>query len=297
MTARGLGCGERKQVLKPGLHLVATPIGNLGDLSPRALETLTQANLLVCEDTRVTGKLLKMNSIERSMQAYHEHNAARMRPRILRHLEAGESVALASDAGTPLVSDPGYKLVRDVIEAGHEVLAVPGPSAALAALVVSGLPTDRFLMGGFLPAKSGARQRSIEELAKVPASLIWFEAPQRLKATLADLAACLGPRPAAVARELTKRFEEVRRGGLDELAAFYAESAQPRGEIVIVVGPPTDEEKNLTSEDVDRALMEAMTDLSPSAAAASVAAETGLPKRELYRRAVELGKTMKRPVP
>ncbi len=162
-------------MLKPGLHLVATPIGHLGDLSPRALVTLQEADLLICEDTRVTGKLLKLNGVERSMHAYHEHNAGRMRPRILKHLAAGESVALASDAGTPLVSDPGYKLVRDVIEAGHEVLAVPGPSAALAALVVSGLPTDRFLVGGFLPSKSGARIRAIEEVAAVPASLIWFE--------------------------------------------------------------------------------------------------------------------------
>lgn len=273
---------------------MATPIGHLGDLTPRALETLIQADMLICEDTRVTGKLLKANGVERSMLAYHEHNATRMRPRILRHLAEGESVALASDAGTPLVSDPGYKLVRDVIDEGHEVLAVPGPSAALAALVVSGLPTDRFLASGFLPSKSGARKRSVMDVAAVPATLIWFEAPQRLAASLADLADCLGPRPAAVARELTKRFEEVRRGSLDELAAFYREAARPRGEIVIVVGPPSSDPVALTDDEIDQALIDAMGDMAPSAAAASVAAATGQPKRVLYQRAIGL-KTAKEP--
>ncbi len=282
-----MGKHEGTLLLKPGLHLVATPIGHLGDLSPRALSTLKDVDLLICEDTRVTGKLLKLNGVERSMHAYHEHNAARMRPRILKHLAEGDSVALASDAGTPLVSDPGYKLVRDVIEAGHEVLAVPGPSAALAALVVSGLPTDRFLVSGFLPSKKGARKRAIETVAAVPASLIWFEAPQRLKASLQDLATCLGPRPAAVARELTKRFEEVRRGTLDQLALFYAD-AQPRGEIVIVVGPPLAERDVVSDDDIDKALVEAMATMPPSSAAATVAAATGRPKRDLYRRAVEL---------
>ncbi len=279
-------------MLKPGLHLVATPIGHLGDLSPRALSTLKDADLLLCEDTRVTGKLLKMNGVERSMHAYHEHNAARMRPRILKHLEEGGSVALASDAGTPLVSDPGYKLVRDVIEAGHEVLAVPGPSAALAALVVSGLPTDRFLVAGFLPSKPGARKRAIEAVATVPASLIWFEAPQRLGGSLRDLAASLGPRPAAVARELTKRFEEVRRGTLEDLALFYAET-QPRGEIVVVIGPPLADRDAVSDGEVDQALIEAMATMSPSSAAATVAAATGRPKRDLYRRAVDLRRAEK----
>ena len=274
--------------MRPGLHLVATPIGHLGDFSPRALETLRNADLVVCEDSRVTGKLLRVNGVERSLLPYHEHNAARMRPKILEHLARGESVALASDAGTPLVSDPGYKLVREVIEAGHEVLAVPGPSAVLAALVVSGLPSDRFLVGGFLPSKTSARRRAIEELAAVPTTLIWFESPQRLAASLADLAACLGPRPAAVARELTKVFEEVRRGTLDDLAKALAEEKPPRGEIVIVIGPPAAADRALADEDVDEALRAALETGGPSSAAAEVAAKSGHPRRELYQRALRL---------
>lgn len=274
--------------MKPGLYLVATPIGHLGDLSPRALDTLRDADLLVCEDSRVTGKLLKLNGVERSLLPYHEHNAARMRPKILAELDAGKSVALASDAGTPLVSDPGYKLVRDVIEAGHEVLAVPGPSAALAALVVSGLPTDRFLVAGFLPSKSSARRRAIEELAAVPATLIWFDSPKRLAPALSDLALTLGPRPAAVARELTKAFEQVRRGPLDRLAEAYANETPPKGEIVIVVGPPDGHASTLDDDAVDRALSDALQSQSPSAAAAAVAARTGRPRRDLYRRALAL---------
>lgn len=274
--------------MKAGLHLVATPIGHLGDLSPRALETLTDADVVVCEDSRVTGKLLQLNGIQRSLLPYHEHNAARMRPRILEHLARGESVALASDAGTPLVSDPGYKLVRDVIEAGHEVLAVPGPSAALAALVVSGLPTDRFLVAGFLPPKSAARKRVIDDLAPVPATSIWFESPNRLAATLADLTDRLGPRPAAVARELTKAFEEVRRGSLEDLARAFAEEKPPRGEIVIVVGPPSEGEAILGDDAIDAALLDALETSGPSAAAAAVAARTDRPRRELYRRALAL---------
>ncbi|MEM8951023.1 MAG: 16S rRNA (cytidine(1402)-2'-O)-methyltransferase [Pseudomonadota bacterium] len=274
--------------LKSGLHLVATPIGHLGDCSPRSLETLALADLVLCEDSRVTGKLLKLNGIERSLLPYHEHNAARMRPRVLDHLARGESVALASDAGTPLVSDPGYKLVRDVIEAGHEVLAVPGPSAALAALVVSGLPTDRFLFGGFLPPRSKARCRAIEELASVPTTLIWFESAKRLAATLADLAAVLGPRPAAVARELTKAFEEVRRGSLEELAETIAGEEALRGEIVIVVGPPDAEEGAESDEAVNERLRQALETMAPSAAAASVAQQTDRSRKELYRRALAL---------
>lgn len=287
---RGGAAGRRdeRRPLRPGLHLVATPIGHLGDLSARALDTLAGADLVLCEDSRVTGKLLKLNGVERSLLPYHEHNAARMRPKVLDNLARGESVALASDAGTPLVSDPGYKLVRDVIEAGHEVLAVPGPSAVMAALVVSGLPTDRFLFAGFLPTKSVARRRAIDDVATVPATLIWFESPKRLASTLADLAAVLGPRPAAIARELTKAFEEVRRGPLDELASTLAKESSPRGEIVILVGSPNVDANTLSDDDIDEALSEALETKSPSAAAAAVAAATGRPRRDLYRRALSI---------
>jgi 16S rRNA (cytidine1402-2'-O)-methyltransferase len=273
--------------LAPGLHLIATPIGNLGDLSPRALAVLRAADLVVCEDTRVTGRLLHHHGVERPLLAYHEHNAARMRPRILARLQAGGAVALASDAGTPLISDPGYKLVRAAIAAGAEVFAVPGPSAVLAALTVSGLPTDRFLMAGFLPERGAARRRALDELAKVPATLVLFEAARRLPATLAELAAAWGPRPAAVARELTKRFEEVRRGDLVQLAADYARAGPPKGEVVLVIGAPA-EQAPQADDAVDAALGEALATMPPAAAAAAVAAATGRPRREVYRRALAL---------
>jgi 16S rRNA (cytidine1402-2'-O)-methyltransferase len=270
------------------LHLVATPIGNLADLSARALATLRAADLVVCEDTRVTGSLLHRHGIERPLLAYHEHNAARVRPQILARLQAGATVALASDAGTPLVSDPGYKLVRAAIEQGVAVLAVPGPSAALAALVVSGLPSDRFLVAGFLPSKSAARRREIGMLAAVPATLVLFEAARRLPACLAELAEMLGARPAAVARELTKKFEEVRRGPLPELAAHYAEAGAPRGEVVVVIGPPAAAAPAVADDALDTALAAALAELPPAAAAARVAAATGQPRRALYRRALAL---------
>jgi 16S rRNA (cytidine1402-2'-O)-methyltransferase len=274
--------------LAPGLHLIATPIGNLGDLSPRALAALRDADLVVCEDTRVTGKLLGRYGIERALLAYHDHNAARMRPRILARLQAGAAVALATDAGTPLVSDPGYKLVRTAIEAGIEVLAVPGPSAALAALTVSGLPTDRFLVAGFLPERGADRRRAIRELGAVPATLVLFEAARRLPATLVELAAALGPRAAAVARELTKRFEEVRRGPLDQLAAAYAGEGPPKGEVVLVIGAAADAGAPLGEAELDAALAEALATMAPAAAAAALATATGWPRREVYRRALAL---------
>ena len=279
--------GEEGSKLAPGLHLVATPIGNLGDLTPRALAVLRDADLVVCEDTRVTGNLLRLHGVERSLTPYHEHNAARMRPQILARLGDGAAVALASDAGTPLVSDPGYKLVRAAIDAGIELFAVPGPSAALAALSVSGLPSDRFLVAGFLPPRGAARRRAIAELAPIPATLVLFEAARRLPATLAELAAALGPRAAAVARELTKRHEEVRRARLDALAAHYAEAGPPRGEVVVVIGPP-DAAQESSVEDLDAQLSEALEALPPAAAAATVAAATGRTRREVYRRALAL---------
>ena len=282
------GAAERSK-LAPGLHLVATPIGNLGDLSPRALAALCTADLLVCEDTRVSAKLLRRYGVDRALLTYHEHNAARVRPQILARLRAGAAVALIADAGTPLISDPGYKLVRAAIAAGIEVYTVPGPSAAIAALTVSGLPTDRFLVAGFLPPRQAARRRALEELGRVPATLVLFESPRRLAATLAEAAAALGSREAAVARELTKRFEEVRRGALPELAAHYAAAGPPRGEVVLVIGPPQAKAAEaVTGEDLDAALEAALATMAPAAAAATVAAATGRPRRELYRRALAI---------
>jgi 16S rRNA (cytidine1402-2'-O)-methyltransferase len=244
--------------------------------------------MVLAEDTRVTGVLLAAQGEGRRLQSYQEHNAARIRPRILEQLAAGASVALVSDAGTPLISDPGYKLVREAVERGITVTAVPGPSAAIAALVVSGLPTDRFMVAGFLPPGSGARKRAIAELRAVPATLVLFESARRLGATLADLAAGLGPRPAAIARELTKRFEEVRRGALDGLAAEVGAAAPPKGEVVIVVGPPEAGAATADDEAIDRALNEALAHLPLSAAAGVVATSSGRPRREVYRRAIAL---------
>ena len=272
--------------LAPGLYLVATPIGNLADITLRALEVLSAANTIACEDTRVTRKLLRAHGLERAMTAYHEHNAERVRPRLIERLKNGESVALVSDAGTPLISDPGYKLVRAVVAEGLRVSVVPGPSAPLAALVVSGLPSDRFLYAGFLPAKQAARRKVLAELSEIPVTLIFLESPRRLAATLEDMAQLLGARPAAVARELTKLFEEVRRGRLADLAAQYRAAGPPRGEIAIVVGPPNPEAPR--ADDLDDLLAAALEQASLRDAATRVAAETGLPRREVYARALAL---------
>jgi 16S rRNA (cytidine1402-2'-O)-methyltransferase len=281
----------RNSALDPGtLALVATPIGNLGDMTRRAIDCLGQADIIACEDTRVTAKLLSAYDIRTPMLAYHEHNAARVRPQLIQRLNEGQIVALVSDAGTPLISDPGYKLVEAAIAENIAITAAPGASALLTALVLSGLPSDRFLFAGFLPPKSPARRAEIRALATVPATLIFYEAPQRLAKALADLAAMLGPRPAAVARELTKRFEEVRRGTLDALAAHYEAAGQPKGEIVIVVGPPGADaaaDRN-TEADLDAALQAALATNSVREAAALVAAETGLPRRQVYARALRL---------
>ncbi|MCB4767367.1 16S rRNA (cytidine(1402)-2'-O)-methyltransferase [Ancylobacter sp. Lp-2] len=272
--------------LEAGLHVVATPIGNLGDVTVRALETLAGADLVACEDTRVTRRLLDRYGIETPLVAYHDHNAASMRPRLLARLEAGAAVALVSDAGTPLVSDPGYKLVEAAIEAGFRIIPLPGASASLAALVAAGLPTDRFLFDGFLPQKGGARRTRIAELSVIPATLVLYESGPRLPESLADLAAGLGERRAAVCRELTKTFEEVRRGSLPELAAHYAEAGPPRGEIVLVIGPPGASEAS--DADIDVALRRALASLSLKDAAATVAAATGRPRRDVYARALAL---------
>ncbi|GLK83534.1 16S rRNA (cytidine(1402)-2'-O)-methyltransferase [Ancylobacter defluvii] len=272
--------------LDAGLHVVATPIGNLGDVTIRALETLAGADFIACEDTRVTRRLLDRYGIETPLVAYHDHNAASMRPRLLGRLEQGATVALVSDAGTPLVSDPGYKLVEAAIEAGFRIVPVPGASASLAALVAAGLPTDRFLFDGFLPQRSGARRSRIAELASFPATLVLYESGPRLPESLADLAAGLGERKAAMCRELTKAFEEVRRGSLADLAAHYAEAGPPRGEIVLVIGPPDATEAS--DADIDSALRQALASLSLKDAAAAVAAATGRPRRDVYARALAL---------
>src|SRR5262249_48773366 len=228
--------GEQSRIGQ--LIIVPTPIGNLADISLRALEVLASVDAILCEDTRVSAKLLRRHGLHRPLIAYHEHNAERMRPKLLRRLRHGESLALVSDAGTPLVSDPGFKLLRAALAEDIRVTALPGPSAVLTALVISGLPANRFFFAGFLSAKGAQRRSELSELSGIPATLIFFEAAQRLPAALADMAEILGPRPAAVARELTKLFEEVRRAELRELAAHYAAAGPPRGEVVVIVGPP-----------------------------------------------------------
>jgi 16S rRNA (cytidine1402-2'-O)-methyltransferase len=272
----------------PGLHLVATPIGNLGDIGARALATLAGADLVACEDTRVTGKLLALLGLRAPLTPYHEHNAERARPALLARLRQGACVALTSDAGTPLLSDPGFRLVRACLAEGIPVTSVPGPSALLPALQLSGLPCDRFLFAG-LPAKRGARRAALAELAGVPSTLVFYEGAPRLAASLADMREVLGARAACVARELTKMHEEVRRAPLADLAAHYAAAGPPKGEVTVVVGPPPAQAAP-TDVELDALLREALTTLSVREAAARVAASTGLARRTLYARAVTLRK-------
>jgi 16S rRNA (cytidine1402-2'-O)-methyltransferase len=291
-SARSYLLMDRPQLaptLEPGLHLVATPIGNLRDIGLRALETLAAADLIACEDTRVTRKLLDHYRIATPLTPYHEHNAAQVRPKLIARLAAGAAIALVSDAGTPLVSDPGFKLVRAARDGGFVVTAVPGASAMLAALVVSALPTDRFFFEGFLPAKAGQRRTRIAELARIPATLVLFETGPRLGAALADLAAGLGAREAAVCRELTKLHEEVRRGDLAALANDYADVA-PRGEMVIVIAPPDLQRAAPEQSYVDALLQQALERLSMKDAVNEVVASTGRPRREIYQRALALAK-------
>jgi 16S rRNA (cytidine1402-2'-O)-methyltransferase len=271
-----------------GLHLVATPIGNLADISLRALEVLAGCDVIACEDTRVTRKLTERYGIETPLTPYHEHNAAEARPKLLARLARGEAVALVSDAGTPLISDPGYKLVRAVQDTGHPVTAIPGASSVLTALNVAGLPTDRFFFEGFLPPKQAARQKRIAVLANIPATLVLFESGPRLAATLADLSDVLGPRAAAICRELTKLHEEVRRGDLATLARDYAQGGETRGEIVIVVAPP--EETETEGADIDDMLRLALARVSLKDAVGEVALASGRSRREVYQRALELTK-------
>ena len=275
--------------LAPGLYVVATPIGNLRDVTLRALEILAAADLVACEDTRVSRKLLDHYGIATRLIAYHDHNATAVRPKILARLEEGAAVALISDAGTPLVSDPGFKLARAASAAGHAVTAAPGASAVLAALAVAGLPSDRFYFEGFLPSKAGARRARIAELTRIPATLILFETGPRLAASLSDLASALGAREAALCRELTKLHEEVRRGELAALARDYAVEAEPRGEMVIVIAPPAADARPATDE-IDALLRAALARASVRDAVAEIASLTGEPRGEVYRRALALTK-------
>lgn len=282
--------------LDPGLHVVATPIGNLGDISLRALQTLAAADLIVAEDTRVTRTLLAHYGITTPMQTYHEHNAQAVRPQLLARLAEGGKIALVSDAGTPLVSDPGYKLVTEAVEAGHKVVAIPGASAVLTALVVAGLPSDRFFFEGFLPHKSAARRARAAELVSIPGTLVFFEGNSRVAAMLADLADVLGDRQAVVARELTKKFEQVRRGTLRSLAELFAAEGPPKGEIAVLVAPPDGKAEQVTTEEIDQRLRTALQNLSVKDAASKVAAETGQKRRDVYGRAIDIaaaGRTAK----
>ncbi len=288
-SADSAAAAPSDQTLKGGtLYLVATPIGNIGDLSPRARSVLSACDLVACEDTRVTAKLLALVGVSASLLAYHDHNAEKMRPKIMEHLESGKTVALVSDAGTPLVSDPGYRLVEAVVQGGHAVVPIPGPSSVLAALMVAGLPTDRFLFQGFLPAKTTARQRVLQDLAGIPTTLVILESVKRLPASLSDMVEVLGPgRLAAVCRELTKLYEEVRRGSLGDLAAHYAEAGAPKGEAVVVVGPPKAAGPASDGE-VDGLLRTALQSQTVKDAVADVTRVTGRARKDVYGRALTL---------
>jgi 16S rRNA (cytidine1402-2'-O)-methyltransferase len=278
-----------ENLLAPGLYVMATPIGNARDVTLRALDVLKACDAIAAEDTRVTSKLLAIYGISKPLFPYNDHNAAQARPRLLGRLRAGERVALVSDAGTPLVSDPGFKLVREAITEGLPVHAIPGASAALTALVLAGLPTDRFLFAGFLPPKGGERRSALAELKAVPATMVFFESPQRLAESLADMEAVLGVRPAVVTRELTKLHEERRYGDLASLAAGYAKESAPKGEVTIVVGAPAPGEPDFAKAD---ALLEAALAFMPVRAAADLVANAlGLPRRALYARALALKTT------
>jgi 16S rRNA (cytidine1402-2'-O)-methyltransferase len=266
--------------LPPGLYLIATPIGNLRDVTLRALETLASADLILCEDTRITSRLLNHYGIAKPLKPYHDHNAAKVRPALLERLSGGASIALVSDAGTPLISDPGYKLVVDALAQGHRIEVVPGASAPVMAVALSGLPADRFLFAGFLPARSSERRRALEELRSVPAALVFFEAPGRVLETLEAIRTVLGHRRIAIARELTKIHEEVMRGSAGELLEEIASRNALKGEITLVVAPPASEPAD--PGEVEKALRLALADAPPAKAAAQVAKRFGVPKKDLY---------------
>jgi 16S rRNA (cytidine1402-2'-O)-methyltransferase len=274
--------------LLPGLYVTATPIGNASDITLRALNVLRSCDAIVAEDTRVTSRLLAIHGISRPLVIYNDHNAPSVRPKLIERLRGGARLALVSDAGTPLVSDPGHKLVTAAQEEGIPVYPVPGASAALAALTVSGLPAERFLFAGFLPSKSGERRTALGELAAIQATLILFESAQRLADTLADMAEILGARDAAVTRELTKLHEEVRRAPLAELAAFYAKAGPPKGEITLVVGPPGPQESEGNPVRIDALLAQILPFMPVRSASALIADVTGVSRRAVYNRAIAL---------
>lgn len=278
--------------LEAGLYLVATPIGTASDITLRALDILANADVLAAEDTRNTRKLMDIHGVKlnnRPLLPYHDHNGPAQRPRILAAIRDGKSVAYVSDAGTPLIADPGYRLAADAIEEGLSVTSAPGASALLAALAIAGLPTDRFLFAGFPPVKSVAKSKFLSEFKSVPATLVFYESPRRLADCLAAMETVYGgDRKVAVCRELTKKFEEARRGSLSELASQYAQEPAPKGEVVIVVGPPV--EKEASEDDIDAALVEALKAQSVKDAAKEVAEALGLPRKQLYARALELNR-------
>lgn len=279
---------HQARLLEPALYLVATPIGNLGDITIRALETLAAADIIACEDTRVTRVLLTRYGLDRKPVAYHEHNARQAGPKLLEALENGKSVALVSDAGTPLVSDPGHWLVEQALQRDIRIVPIPGASAVLAGLVASGLPNDAFLFGGFLPTKRGQRRSRLEELRNVPATLVFFESPRRIADSLTDMAAVLGGgRRASIGRELTKAFEEHRRGTLEQLASAYAGAPAPKGEIVICIEPQA-EDRTMSPEETDRLLLSLVAEMPASKAAAEASRMTGVEKSALYRRLLAL---------
>jgi len=276
----------------PGLHLVATPIGNLGDITLRALETLAGVDLIACEDTRITRRLTERYAISAQLTPYHEHNAATARPKILDRLAQGASVALVSDAGTPLISDPGFKLVREACAAAHAVIALPGASSVLTALAVAALPTDRFFFEGFLPAKETARRARLTELAKVDATLVVFESGNRVQDTLRDLADIMGRRDAAICRELTKLHEDIKRAPVSELARA-ADALETRGEFVLVIGPPAADAKIMAEGDLDDLLRSSLQRDSVKDAVALAVELSGRPRRAVYARALELAKQIR----
>jgi 16S rRNA (cytidine1402-2'-O)-methyltransferase len=278
----------------PGLHLVATPIGNLGDITLRALETLASVDVIACEDTRITRRLTERYAIAARLIPYHEHNAALARPKILERLAQGAAIALVSDAGTPLISDPGFKLVREACAAGHRVIVLPGPSSVLAALSVAALPTDRFYFDGFLPPKQTARRARLTELSRIDATLVMFESGNRVRDTLADLAAIMGERDAAICRELTKMHEDIRRAQLSELARS-AVSLETRGEFVLVVAPPRTAAPTMTADALDDLLRRRLAHDSVKDAVAHAVALSGRPRREIYARALELAEDSTEP--